>query len=293
MISITVYNESNLPTADIDEFNELQEDFKVSDPEKNRKLQLLIVSRGFKYSFKAWKDPDGKLWIIDAHQRKKALQTLRSMGMNVPPIPYELIHCDSKKEAVEEIAAYNSEFAEKNPDTLLFQKYEITESNLELAELSFNPITFTPEKIADIDTYIDSKICGIDTDDIEEDDTENLNAYSSQTGDLWLLGKHRLLVGDCRKNDDMRTLMNRHVADMCITDPPYNVNYSGGTSDELVIDNDNVEKDVFRIFIDQVFGVIARNLKAGAPVYIFHADTEGRSFREAFVRHFKFAQCCH
>jgi len=117
MNEITVYNLGGLPTAKLDDFNELQEDFKIFDPEKNIKLQMLIITRGFKYSFKAWKDPDGKLWIIDAHQRRKALTILRKNGFSIPLIPYEPIHALTKKEAVEEIAAYNSEFAKRNSDT--------------------------------------------------------------------------------------------------------------------------------------------------------------------------------
>ena len=82
---------------------------------------MLIITRGFKYAFKAWQDPDGKLWIIDAHQRRKALLALRKSGYNTGNT-YEPIFAADKKEAVEEIAAYNSEFATRNPDTLLFKK---------------------------------------------------------------------------------------------------------------------------------------------------------------------------
>ena len=78
--TITVHNLGNLPTAPLDDFNELQEDFKLSDSEKLAKLQMLILTRGFKYAFKAWKDPDGKLWIIDAHERKKALTERKPCG---------------------------------------------------------------------------------------------------------------------------------------------------------------------------------------------------------------------
>ncbi len=111
--TITIYNLGELPTAPLDAFNDLQEDFKISDDDKLMKLALVIMTRGFKYAFKAWKDPDGKLWIIDAHQRKKALLHLRSRGVEIPEIPYEPIYAADKREAVEEIAAYNSEFAKK------------------------------------------------------------------------------------------------------------------------------------------------------------------------------------
>ena len=82
---------------------------------------MLIITRGFKYAFKAWKDPDGKLWIIDAHQRRKALLALRKSGFIIPEIPYEPIFAADKKEAVEEIAAYNSEFATKNLSIILLR----------------------------------------------------------------------------------------------------------------------------------------------------------------------------
>ena len=139
--TIIVHNLGELPTAPLDDFNELQEDFKLPDSEKLAKLQMLILTRGFKYAFKAWKDPDGKLWIIDAHQRKKALTALRKAGFEIPEIPYEPIYAETKKEAVEEIAAYNSEFGRKNPDTLLFKKYEIDTDTMERFDLGFRPVT--------------------------------------------------------------------------------------------------------------------------------------------------------
>lgn len=137
MKEITIYNLGNLPTASLDSFYELQEDFKIPDPDKLAKLQMLIITRGFKYAFKAWKDTDGKLWIIDAHQRRKALLALRKSGFLIPDIPYEPIYAEDKKEAVEEIAAYNSEFAKKNPDTLLFKKYNIDSDTMERFNLPF------------------------------------------------------------------------------------------------------------------------------------------------------------
>ena len=135
--SIKVFNLGGLPTAPLDSFIELQEDFKKPDADKLSKLQMLIITRGFKYSFKVWKDSKGKLWIIDAHQRRKALLGLRSYGFKIPEIPYEEIQASNKKEAVEEIAAYNSEFAQKNPDTLLFTKYNISGDDLAKFNLGY------------------------------------------------------------------------------------------------------------------------------------------------------------
>jgi hypothetical protein len=88
MNEIIVHNLSNLSTAPVESFNELQDDFKLYDSDKNSKLQMLIITRGFKYAFKAWQDASGVLWIIDAHQRKKALLQLQTAGFRNPEIPY-------------------------------------------------------------------------------------------------------------------------------------------------------------------------------------------------------------
>ena len=142
MKQITVYNLGNLPVADVSEFIELQEDFKLEDTEKLKALQMIIIERGFKYAFTAWQDEDGKLYVIDAHQRKKALMGLRQRGWDIPPIPYQPIQAASKKEAVEEIAAFNSSFATINQDSLLFERYEIDRNTLDTFELPFEPIAF-------------------------------------------------------------------------------------------------------------------------------------------------------
>lgn len=288
---ITIYNLGNLPTAPLDSFNELQENFKLSDNDKLSKLQMLIITRGFKYAFKAWKDPKGKLWIIDAHQRRKALLALRKAGFTIPPIPYEPIYAENKKEAVEEIAAYNSEFAKKNPDTLLFKKYEIDTDTLERFNLPFEPIAVSLGQprttLFDNDT----------TAEVQEDETDltipDEATCISHPGDIWLLGEHRLMCGDCRENKAVNLLMDGRQADICVTDPPYNVSYEGETADKLTIDNDSMENDLFLVFLRRVFETMHNVMKPGAPIYVFHADTEGANFRTAFRQAgFKFAQCC-
>ena len=286
MNTIIVYNHGNLPTAQIDEFHELQEDFKIFDPEKNTKLQMLILSRGFKYAFKAWQDTNGKLWIIDAHQRRAALLILRKNGFAIPPIPYEPIHAETKKEAVEEIAAYNSEFASKNPDTKLFEKYDIGMDTLQRFNLSFGEETLGFEKEQSMFTpdYVD-----IDEDEAPDIDEQNI---FSREGDIWLLGRHRLMCGDSTEWTDVKQLMNKQKADAVVTDPPYNVNYQGKTKDALKIKNDRMSSSNFYQFLFDTYRNMYRAMKDGAAYYIFHADTEGHNFRQAILdAQFKLAQC--
>ena len=227
---IEVFNLGGLPTAPLDTFLELQEDFKISDPDKLSKLQMLIITRGFKYAFKAWKDSDGKLWIIDAHQRRKALLALRKAGFAISEIPYEPIYAADKKEAVEEIAAYNSEFATKNPDTLLFKKYHIDADTMERFNLGYQvkAVEFapaTPLFSSQSDTHeIQEDV--VDFTIPNEDDKDKIFA---KPGDVWLLGHSRLMCGDCRSQQDVTLLMNGQMADLLGTDPPYTVAYQGAT----------------------------------------------------------------
>lgn len=293
MKTVEIYNLGNLPTAPLDSFLELQEDFKITDSEKLAKLQMLILTRGFKYAFKAWQDHDGKLWIIDAHQRKKALTALRKAGFEIPEIPYEPIYAASKKEAVEEIAAYNSEFGKKNPDTLLFEKYEIESDTLDRFSLDFKPYAIESPDFG-------SDISDAEQDVVDEDSEEVISQLESllekepvtKPGDLYILGKHRLLCGDCLQSDDVAKLMNGRKADCVVTDPPYNVAYTGATEDELEIRNDEMTGDDFLMFIRQSFTTMFNVMKPGAPIYVFHADGEGANFRIGFKHAgFKFAQC--
>lgn len=139
-----------------------------------------------------------------------------------------------------------------------------------------------------------------ESDSIMEDDvdfaipsSEDTTGIFAQPGDVWLLGNHRLMCGDCRSKSDVTTLMNGLRADLCVTDPPYNVNYEGGTEAELTIQNDSMENDLFATFLKQVFSVMYEVLKPGGSYYIFHADSEGENFRASLRKAgFKIAQCC-
>ncbi|EFL46786.1 DNA (cytosine-5-)-methyltransferase [Prevotella disiens FB035-09AN] len=290
---IKVFNLGNLPTAPLDSFNELQEDFKKSDPDKLSKLQMLIITRGFKYSFKVWKDNEGKLWIIDAHQRRKALLALRNYGFEIPDIPYEEIQASNKKEAVEEIAAYNSEFAQKNPDTLLFNKYNITSDDLGKFNLGYE-VKKTDFSIGGDKLFSpESEITEIQEDGADFTSIDGNVDVFSQPGDIYLLGNNRLMCGDCRSTKDVQALMNGRLADMILTDPPYNVNYEGGNDDKMTIQNDSMENDLFFRFLKSVFDVMYKVVKPGGSYYVFHADSEGENFRRAIREAgFKIAQCC-
>jgi site-specific DNA-methyltransferase (adenine-specific) len=103
----------------------------------------------------------------------------------------------------------------------------------------------------------------------------------TKPGDLWLMGKHRLLCGDSTGVDDMEKLTGGQLVDMWLTDPPYNVAYEGGTKDKLKIQNDDMDDAQFREFLRDAYVTADTVMKPGAVFYIWHADSQGYNFRGA------------
>lgn len=136
-------------------------------------------------------------------------------------------------------------------------------------------------------------VTGSKEDDFDlEEELKEIEKPISKLGDIWILGKHRLMCGDSTKKEDVMHLMNNQEADMILTDPPYNVNYEGGTKEKLTIKNDNMEDTLFYDFLIDAFKNMYDSIKSGGSIYVFHADTEALNFRNAFKTvGFKLAQC--
>lgn len=100
-------------------------------------------------------------------------------------------------------------------------------------------------------------------------------------GDVWLLGRHRLMCGDSTSIDHLERLCDGQLVDMWLTDPPYNVAYEGKTKEALTIKNDKMEDAGFRQFLRDAYVAADSVMKAGAVFYIWHADLEGYNFRGA------------
>lgn len=121
----------------------------------------------------------------------------------------------------------------------------------------------------------------------EEDDYE-LNddvKTSIKEGDMFEFRKgdicHRLICGDSTKQETLTKLMGERKADLWLTDPPYNVNYQGGTKDKLKIANDNMDNAAFVAFLIDAFKTAVNSVKSGGVFYIWHADSMGWEFRYA------------
>lgn len=163
-------------------------------------------------------------------------------------------------------------------DNALFGEWD---TDMLLAE--FNATELQDWGIGDLDNL------GIElpTDDTEaeEDNFTEEEAANAETrvqpGDIWTLGRHRLMCGDSTKEEDLARLMGGTEADLLLTDPPYNVDYEGCTKDKLTIANDNMTDAAFGAFITAAFKSASKAMKPGAAFYIWHADSKGLTFRQA------------
>ncbi len=112
-----------------------------------------------------------------------------------------------------------------------------------------------------------------------------------ERGDIWTVGRHRLMCGDATNAEDVSALMDGKKANLILTDPPYGVSFK--SSSGLTIQNDSMKDEEFYNFLLSAFQCMADHLEKGGAAYIFHADTEGLNFRRAFVdAGFHLAGCC-
>lgn len=218
-----------------------------------------------------WTNPllvDGERGIIAGHGR---LAAARKLGISEVPV-IELRHLtEAQKRAY--ILADNQLAANAGWDTdlLKIEIGDLAEQNFDLSLLGFDA------------EFLD----GLLADDPQEGLTDPDEAPEPQetvvtvSGDLWLMGNHRLLCGDSTSIDAVQVLMDGQAADMLLTDPPYNVAYEGKTKETLKIKNDSLSNESFRQFLTDAFSTACIVMKPGAVFYIWHADSEGYNFRGA------------
>lgn len=159
-----------------------------------------------------------------------------------------------------------------------------------LKDMDFNVglTGFSEDELAEL--YGEDKQSEVEDDDYDLSDALEKAAFV-QRGDIWTVGRHRLMCGDATLSEDVDALMEGKKANLVITDPPYNVAFE--SSDGLSIKNDKMANDKFYEFLLSAFKNMASHLESGGSAYVFHADTEGLNFRRAFVdAGFHLSGCC-
>ena len=227
--------------------------------------QLAASIKEFGFNNPVAIDADGM--ILCGHGRVMAAQRL---GMDQVPTVCLAHLTDIQKKAyilADNKLALNAGW---DNDMLKVELEELKDSDFDL-----NLTGFSDDELKDILVE--------DPTEVQEDnfDGEPPEVAKSQLGDIWTMGEHRLMCGDSTSENDVKCLMQGELADLLITDPPYNVAYQGGTKDKLTILNDKQDSDSFRQFLRDAFSAADSVMKPGAVFYIWHADSEGYNFRGA------------
>ena len=145
---------------------------------------------------------------------------------------------------------------------------------------------------------------GFTEDELQVKDPEKLDASDdgyeeeipdkpkTQPGDVYDLGRHRLICGSATVYGDIEKVLELERIDLVITDPPYNVAYKGGTKEKLTIKNDDLSNEEFENLLRDFYVNAFVFMKEGAGIYVFHADSEGEKFRRYFREsNLKLTQC--
>lgn len=159
-----------------------------------------------------------------------------------------------------ELANWDQAVLEKQLEELEKNGFEVSSLGFEVPELP----------IADLE--------------VKEDEVPELpEKPKTKLGQSWRLGEHVLYIGDATNMMHVNFAMGSDTADMVLTDPPYNVNYTGGTDENLTIQNDDMGEIQFKQFLKDSFEAALEVTKEGGPIYVFYADGSANSFRAAFT----------
>lgn len=247
-----------------------RKDLKPGDPEYE-KLKRSIEQFGYVEPV-IWNKTTGR--VVGGHQRLKIL-----IGMGITEVDCVVVEFSDEKEKALNIAL-NKISGEWDKDKLAVLITDLQESDFDVSLTGFDT--------AELDNLLS---VGKDVKDDDFDVADELKQPTiTHPGDVWTLGRHRLVCGDSTKAETYDLLMCGKKANLVVTDPPYNVNYEGSAGK---IQNDNMANDKFYRFLLDAFTNMAAVMADDASIYVFHADTEGLNFRRAFDdAGFYLSGCC-
>ena len=222
-----------------------------------------------------WNQATGR--IVGGHQRITALKALG----------YDTIDC---------VVVELDETREKALNVALNKiSGDWDQAKLALLIADLDAADFDAELTGFDDTEIQQLIGSLDEDEVTDDGFDLTAALEAATfvqrGDVWKVGRHRLVCGDATSEADVSALMGGKTANLVLTDPPYNVAFESASG--LSIKNDKMQADAFFEFLFAAFTQMAAVTEKGGSAYVFHADTEGVNFRRAFTEAgFYLSGCC-
>ena len=249
-----------------------RKDLKPGDPEYE-KLKRSLEQFGYVEPV-IWNKATGR--VVGGHQRLKVL-----IDMGITEVECVVVDLPEDKEKALNIAL--------NKISGDWDKDKLAVLIADLQGTAFD-VSLTGFDAAEIDDLFKDTLKDGVKDDNFDVDAELKEPPITKPGDIWTLGRHRLVCGDSTKAETFDLLMAGAKANLVITDPPYNVNYEGSAGK---IQNDNMGNEAFYEFLLAAFRNTAAIMADDASIYVFHADTEGLNFRRAFAdAGFYLSGCC-
>jgi len=240
-----------------------RKDLKPGDPEYE-KLKQSIKKFGVVEPI-VWNKRSGN--IVGGHQRYKILKNMGITKIECVVVDLDELHEKALNVALNKISG---EFDIPVLTDLL--------KDLDSYDFDVSLTGFDEDEILNLFINTDEK-------EIKDDEYDINKALEKESfvnpGDLWQLGKHRMLCGDATNKENLKKLMGQEKANLVVTDPPYNVDFESASG--LKIKNDKQSSEKFYNFLLFSFKNMAQHLAEGASAYVFHADTEGLNFRKAFI----------
>ena len=213
-----------------------------------------------------WNEVTGN--IVGGHQRQKIL-----VAEGATEIDCVVVHIENPQDEKAMNIALNKAVGEWEPVALADLLSELQTSGYDLGATGFDAA-----EVNDLFSQVHDK--DVADDDFDEDKAVEAPAFV-EVGDIWLLGRHRLMCGDSTRAADVSLLMDGKKANLCITDPPYGCNYSGGTGMKIM--NDTLKGKEFYEFLLSAMKNVYEHLADGGALYVFHSDAEKVNFYNAVV----------
>ena len=261
---------------DLDKITFFQENLKSLSDNNFQKLKNSIIRYGISFPFYVWKR-NGKFNCIDGHQRQRVLLEMRKENYKIPPLPVDWIDAKDEKEAKEKILLATSQYGEMDGESL---NNFLMESGLEFPELK-NLIAL-PEIDLDIfsDKYFPPEVAEVPEPQIDKT-AELQKKWKTARGQIWKIGKHRLMCGDSTDKQDVAKLMNQKKAVVMAADPPYGVAYDNSArpnpgvakprvAKPRVANDDLIDGSMMQAFLESMIKASLDFMKKNAAFYFWH-----------------------
>lgn len=254
-----IHNPNNLKTIDYRTLKEFQGNLKDLSERNAEKLKRVLEKRGFKIPLYLWDSPDG-LVLLDGHQRLRVMQMNQLNDDGNYEVPYILIEAKDEAEAREQLLEISSQYGTMTQEG--FDEFTAEIPEFDGMDVNFDALAFVGKE---------------EEPEVEEDEAPEVDESEppkSKLGEIYQLGKHRVMCGDSTDFDTVSNLMNGNLADMVFTDPPYGVEYTGGHNKKkrTGIENDELQgQDLTDLFHGSLSNAIQISNNHSA-FYIWYAS---------------------